>query len=101
MVAQTQVARSAHRPFLVRHDDRNRVVVVNHAQHEVQIRRFVGRRQRTHGFRPHAHLGLLFGFEVGDQPVRNPQRNPDDEHRHGHQYALHAPHTIVTHHAFS
>ena len=100
-VAQTEVARGGHPPFLVGHNDRDGVVVVDHTQHEVQISGFIGRSKRAHGLSPHAHLGLLFVLQVGDQTVRDPQRGHHNEHGAGHQNAFHTAHTVVTVHAFS
>ena len=70
------------------------VVVVEHAQHEAQVRVLVGLRERLHGLRPHLHACPLLLGEVARQEVGHDQRGHGYQYCRGHEENLHLPYPV-------
>ena len=94
LAAHAYVAEVGHDAVAVRHHHGDGVVVVEHAQHEAQVRVLVGLRERLHGLRPHLHACPLLLGEVARQEVGHDQRGHGYQYCRGHEENLHLPYPV-------
>ena len=94
LAAHVYVAEVGHDAVAVRHHHGDGVVVVEHAQHEAQVRVLVGLRERLHGLRPHLHARPLLLGEVARQEVGHDQRGHGYQYCRGHEENLHLPYPV-------
>ena len=100
IVAATSIhiAHRLHPPLLVEHDDGDGVVLVYHAQHQIEVGVLVGGVERAHSLCPHPHLVALLGFEVARQPMRHHHRGDSHQYGYHHQHYLYLSYAVCPFH---
>ena len=100
MCPDTYVTAIRHSALTVQDDDRDRVVLVQHLQHQAQIRVLIRLAQRLHRFCPDLHSAPLLPGKVISQEMGYNQRGDGNDDCCHYQEYLYLPDSVCPLHIF-